>query len=85
MNPVINADNASFRRPPDPASKRQPDCQTDPEIAFAVAPMTAIALQNGLADGTIGPSRPCPKAPPPQTDTPPPPIPHRPKRPRRRA
>jgi hypothetical protein len=85
MNPVMKADNASFRRPPDRASKRQPERRTGPEIAFAAVPMTTTALQNGLADGTIGPSRPSPKAPPPQTDTPPPPIPHRPKRPRRRA
>ena len=82
MNPVINADNASFRRPPDRASKRQPDCRTGPAKAFAAVPMTATALQNGLANGTIGPS---PKAAPLLENSPPPLNPHRPNLPRCRA
>ncbi len=85
MNPVINADNASFRRPPDRASKHQPERRTGPAKAFAAAPMTATALQNVLADGTIGPCRPSPMAAPMLEYSPPPSNPHRPKRPHRQA
>ncbi len=82
MNPVMKADNASFRRPPDRASKRQPDCRTGLAKASDDAPMTATALQNGLADGTIGPS---PKAAPLLENSPLPSNLHSPKRPHRRA
>ncbi len=82
MNPVMKADNASFRRPPDRASKRQPDCRTGLAKAFAAAPMTATALQNTLTDGTISPS---PMAAPLLENSPPSLNPHIPNVPRCRA
>ena len=80
-NSAMNDHKASFRRPPERSTKRQPDHRIGQEKTHADAPMTATDHPTDFADSTISPSQyvvPLPDYYPPSSK------PHRPKRPRSR-